>query len=96
MTKDQCIDVLGVWEGYDLGTVGRVEGQEARNADEPEVWIELLPDPDHPRRCSGCGRAGLPIHDLNERWVRDLRVHQILEGTNQIMRVIISRDMLRQ
>jgi len=31
-----------------------------------------------------------------ERWVRDLRVHQILEGTNQIMRVIISRDMLRQ
>jgi len=31
-----------------------------------------------------------------ERWVRDLRVHQILEGTNQSMRVIISRDMLRQ
>ncbi len=31
-----------------------------------------------------------------ERWVRDLRVHQILEGTNQIMRVIVSRDMLRQ
>ena len=31
-----------------------------------------------------------------ERWVRDLRVHQILEGTNQIMRVIVSRDLLRQ
>jgi alkylation response protein AidB-like acyl-CoA dehydrogenase len=31
-----------------------------------------------------------------ERWVRDLRVHQILEGTNEIMRVIVSRDMLRQ
>ncbi len=31
-----------------------------------------------------------------ERWVRDLRVHQILEGTNQIMRVIISRDLFRQ
>lgn len=29
-----------------------------------------------------------------ERLVRDLRVHQILEGTNEIMRVIISRDML--
>ncbi|HAW54029.1 MAG TPA: hypothetical protein DCX29_03495, partial [Hyphomonas sp.] len=27
--------------------------------------------------------------------VRDLRVHQILEGTNEIMRVIISRDMLK-
>jgi alkylation response protein AidB-like acyl-CoA dehydrogenase len=31
-----------------------------------------------------------------ERFWRDLRVHSILEGTNQIMRVIISRDMLRQ
>jgi hypothetical protein len=26
--------------------------------------------------------------------VRDLRVHQILEGTNEIMRMIISRQML--
>ena len=31
-----------------------------------------------------------------ERIVRDLRVHQILEGTNEIMRVIISREMLRE
>lgn len=31
-----------------------------------------------------------------EQIVRDLRVHQILEGTNEIMRVIVSRDMLRQ
>jgi alkylation response protein AidB-like acyl-CoA dehydrogenase len=30
-----------------------------------------------------------------ERIVRDLRVHQILEGTKEIMRVIISREMLR-
>ena len=30
-----------------------------------------------------------------ERIVRDLRVHQILEGTNEIMRVIIAREMLR-
>jgi alkylation response protein AidB-like acyl-CoA dehydrogenase len=29
-----------------------------------------------------------------ERFVRDLRVHQILEGTNQIMRMIIGRDLL--
>ncbi|MCL4163627.1 UNVERIFIED_CONTAM: hypothetical protein GTU68_020370, partial [Idotea baltica] len=28
-----------------------------------------------------------------EKLVRDLRVHQILEGTNEIMRVIVSRDM---
>ena len=31
-----------------------------------------------------------------ERIVRDLRVHQILEGTNEIMRVIISRSLSRQ
>jgi alkylation response protein AidB-like acyl-CoA dehydrogenase len=30
-----------------------------------------------------------------ERIVRDLRVHQILEGTNEIMRVIISRELAR-
>jgi len=29
-----------------------------------------------------------------ERYLRDLRVHQILEGTNEIMRVIISRRLL--
>ena len=31
-----------------------------------------------------------------EQIVRDLRVHQILEGTNEIMRVIISRSLTRQ
>ena len=30
-----------------------------------------------------------------ERIVRDLRVHQILEGTNEVMRVIIARELLR-
>jgi alkylation response protein AidB-like acyl-CoA dehydrogenase len=30
-----------------------------------------------------------------ERYLRDVRVHQILEGTNQIMQVIISRQMLK-
>lgn len=30
-----------------------------------------------------------------ERIVRDLRVHQILEGTNEIMRVIVARHMLK-
>jgi len=30
-----------------------------------------------------------------ERFFRDLRVHQILEGTNQIMRLIVGRDLLK-
>jgi alkylation response protein AidB-like acyl-CoA dehydrogenase len=30
------------------------------------------------------------------RLVRDTRVHQILEGTNEIMRVIIARQLLEK
>ena len=37
------------------------------------------------------------LHDYGvEKLVRDLRVHQILEGTNEIMRVIIARHLVRQ
>jgi alkylation response protein AidB-like acyl-CoA dehydrogenase len=46
--------------------------------------------------------AALQIHGGNgyikeyplERHVRDTRVHQILEGTNEIMRVVIARRLL--
>lgn len=35
------------------------------------------------------------LHEYGiEKVVRDLRVHQILEGTNEIMRLIIARSML--
>jgi acyl-CoA dehydrogenase len=35
---------------------------------------------------------GYPI----ERFWRDLRVHRILEGTNEVMKLIVGRDLLRQ
>ena len=31
-----------------------------------------------------------------ERYVRDTRVHQILEGTNEIMRLIVARKLLSE
>ena len=53
--------------------------------------------------CSKVANDALQIHggygylaDYEvERIVRDLRVHQILEGTNEIMRVIIAREMMK-
>ncbi|MEZ5666673.1 MAG: acyl-CoA dehydrogenase family protein [Alphaproteobacteria bacterium] len=53
--------------------------------------------------CFGICNAALQIHggygylqDFPiERYVRDLRVHQILEGTNEIMRVIVARRLLQ-
>src|SRR3989442_1586069 len=39
------------------------------------------------------GHGQLRDHPI-ERVLRDLRVHQILEGTNEVMRLIVSRDLL--
>jgi len=37
------------------------------------VWIELLPRRDQ-LICSGCGKATAAVHDVSERWVRDLSI----------------------
>lgn len=29
-----------------------------------------------------------------QQYMRDLRVHQILEGTNEVMRLIVSRELV--
>jgi alkylation response protein AidB-like acyl-CoA dehydrogenase len=52
--------------------------------------------------CFGIANEALQIHGgygyLHEygveKLVRDLRVHQILEGTNEIMRVIVARHLI--
>lgn len=55
-------------------------------------------------RCFDVYNEALQLHDgygyLNdyplERWVRNTRVHQILEGINEITRVIVARRLLEQ
>ena len=37
-----------------------------------EVWIDLLAQGDHPRKCSGCGDFVHRVHDWSEREIRDL------------------------
>ena len=70
-TKD-CTEVLGGWEGYRVGTVGRFEKSSERPV--AEVWIELRPQPGRPMRCSLCGVQTTQVHDREERWVRDLPI----------------------
>lgn len=64
--------LLGGWEGYVLGAIGRRAAGDARGR--PEIWIELRAKRDHPHRCSGCGQTCSVIHDVEERWVRDLPI----------------------
>ena len=73
MSIEELTALLGGWKGYTLGTVGRFEpGEDGRTL--PEVHLELLPVHDHPRICSGCGKACRSIHDTAERWIDDLPI----------------------
>ena len=72
MSREQCMSLLGGWEGYGVGTIGRFEaGDQGPRA---EVWIELHPKADARMRCHACGSACEQVHDMQERWVRDLPV----------------------
>lgn len=72
LSTEQLTALLGEWEGYRIGTAQRFEaGQKGPTA---QVWIELFPDPARPMVCSRCGRPGQRLHDLQERWIRDLPV----------------------
>lgn len=72
LSKDQLTELLGRWEGYRVGTVGRFEaGAKGPTA---QVWIDLLPDPGQPMICSGCHQIVRQVHETTERWVRDLPI----------------------
>ena len=69
MTTEDVIEVLGGWKGY---SVEEIEIQEDKGRS--QVWIELAPLPGIARRCSGCGQAVGPIHDVTYRWVREVTI----------------------
>ncbi len=75
--------------------------RQARSGAVPECFSRMRDEPVPDPGSAGCDRAlqlfggyGY-MHDYGmEKLVRDLRVHQILEGTNEIMRVIVARNLI--
>ena len=53
-------------------------------------WLDSLPWDKKRGRAFGV----INIYNIVEQIVRDLRVHSILEGANEVMRLIISRQLL--
>ena len=74
MNVEELTALLGGWEGYVLGTVGRLEPDADEGRSEEEIWLELLPAAKRRKCCSGCGQEVEQVHDVEERWVRDLPI----------------------
>jgi transposase len=80
VSDDQSISLLGRWEGYAIVAVARLEAGKGRpNA---QVWIELKPAAGSVPRCGGCFRKASRIHEVIQRWVRDL---PILEAQTRLL-----------
>ena len=43
-----------------------------------ELWIELVPEQGIPMKCSGCGQHVQGVHDVDERWIQDLPVFDMV------------------
>jgi len=72
LTNRELNALLGGWEGYDLEEVKRYQPDEDRPR--AEIHVVLRPQAGTWRRCSGCGQEVMHIHDVEERWVRDLPI----------------------
>jgi len=69
LTTDDVIEALGGWEGY---CIEDMEVQELGS--KRQVWITLAPVTGIPRRCSGCDGMVDRIHDVTDRWIRDVSI----------------------
>lgn len=70
MSDKELITRLGRWPDHRVGTIERFEaGEKGPTA---EVWIELHPQAGRRLICDGCGCEASAVHEISERWVRDL------------------------
>lgn len=72
MAYDEITALLGGWEGFELVGVRREPASAPQRV--PQIVLELRPVPTYPKRCSHCGEPVVEIHDVTERWVRDLPI----------------------
>ena len=70
MSTYECIDRLGGWKGYRVSAVERFEPSAPDTR--ARVWIALELLPGRRLRCGVCGNAADTVHDVVERWVREL------------------------
>jgi transposase len=71
LSSCQCRGLLGGWEGYRVADVQR---QTVGDRGEPQVRVFLDAMAGRAMRCSGCGQEVDRVHEIVERWVRDLPV----------------------
>lgn len=72
------------WDDFDLSDVGRmIEGVRAPGAVSPTDALQIH------------GAYGYSTEFPVERLYRDARLYQIWEGTSQIQRLVISRQLLK-
>jgi len=83
------LDQMDKW-GVGIGMVGVGGGTEEGQESTGEDAIKRYPD----RFVASVGADPNDGMKGIEKIVRDLRVHQILEGTNEIMRLIVARAMV--
>ena len=58
-------------QGY---SVENIERQEAADGEPAQMWIALEPIKGKTMTCSGCGVDSRTLHDISDRWIRELPV----------------------
>jgi len=71
-------------QGY---SVENIERQEAADGEPAQMWIALEPIKGKTMTCSGCGVDLLTLHDVSDRWIRELPVLVLVVGQEKKRRL---------